>query len=157
MIENRLSSQTRIFGDAGLVMLSGECGFSNAQSIEQVMLGAVDSGARHLIVDLGEASFLDSSTMQALFLTGARMEAAGGDVCLVGGQDLRRLLTIAGDDQAFTLAESLSEALRIVAARSRFAAGGAPRLRPRESGLRFLDERWAKTAASSPKMPPLAA
>jgi anti-anti-sigma factor len=156
MTEIRLSSQTRTFGDAVLVMLSGDCDFSNAQMIEELMLDAAASGATHLIVDLTQASLVDTSTVRALSLASARMGAAGGDVCLVDGPRLLRLLRIAGVAQAFTLADSLSEALRIVAARSRLAAADASRLRARERGTRFLDERWAR-ASSSPKTPPLAA
>jgi anti-anti-sigma factor len=152
----RLSSQTRSFGDTALVMVSGECDFSNAQVIERLLLDAAGGGVRHLVVDLAEASFVDSSTVRALLVARARMEEDGGDVCLVHGPRLLRLLTIIGAEQAFTLAASLSEALRLVAARSRLAAGDAHRLRTGEAGL-LLDERWARTTSASPTSPLAAA
>ncbi|MGZ4383271.1 MAG: STAS domain-containing protein [Gaiellaceae bacterium] len=158
MIEiTRFSSQTRIFGDTALVMLSGECDASSAQVIDDCSLDAVGSGARHLIVDLAEASFVDSSTVQALFLASARMSEVGGDVCLVRCPGIARLSTMAGAEQAFTLAGSLAGALRIMTARSRLAAGDVPRPRPRANRRRFLGEPWAPTASSFSTVPPLAA
>ncbi|MGZ4399782.1 MAG: STAS domain-containing protein [Gaiellaceae bacterium] len=117
MIDNQPRSyQTRNFGETTLVTVAGACDISNARLIEKRLLGTIDHGCRRLVVDLTEASCVDSSTVRALLRASLEMEAVSGRICLVHDARLARLLALVGVGNAFSFAGSRSEALRLAGA-----------------------------------------
>jgi anti-anti-sigma factor len=98
--------------DAALMVLLGEHDLASSTSLEQRIDDAL-ARASHVVIDVGEAEFIDSSTIYVLVSACRRAERAGVRFNLVVGKDeiVRRALEIAGVLGTLNAVESLGEAL----------------------------------------------
>src|SRR5689334_4343682 len=72
--------------DATVVGVRGEITFSNVSDFDRRLEAAFEAGARSLVVDLTEVTFIDSSGLSALLTASARARERGGAVALVLAQ-----------------------------------------------------------------------
>jgi anti-sigma B factor antagonist len=79
---------------------------------EQEVLLAAEQ--RHFIVDLSQATFMDSAGMSALVSLLKRSRQAGGNVVLVKPTDpaAYRILTLTRFDQVFTMVNTVDDGLK---------------------------------------------
>jgi anti-anti-sigma factor len=95
--------------------LVGEPGASVAREIEHL----VDRGAREVVVDLGDVTFVDAAAVAALVSAGKRARGAGALVTLVvDDANVLRILDLVGVRRIVVLADSVTAAFAGVAARA---------------------------------------
>lgn len=82
---------------------------------QEKIVSLVDSGKRHLIVDLSAVDVMNSSGLGVLILTWDRLSKEGGDLIIVGlGSLLKELFQRMRLDLIFTLAETEQEAFDLI-------------------------------------------
>jgi anti-sigma B factor antagonist len=97
--------------------LSGELDHATAPDLREPLEGAIDSGARAVLVDLSDCTFIDSTGLSVLVHAHSRLLDDGGklEVCCPGPQ-VRRLLEITGVDRSFGVHQTRDEALSALSA-----------------------------------------
>jgi anti-sigma B factor antagonist len=110
--------ETRSFSETTLISLRGRH-LGSDEGLERRLLELIDGGCRRLVVELGEATALDSALVRTLFRASLAIEEAGGQIWLVYPPRLARSLALIGAADAFTLAGSLADALRAAGAEGR--------------------------------------
>jgi anti-sigma B factor antagonist len=94
------------------VRLRGEHDADNAASLAATLRAAVE-GHPHVLVDIGEALFVDSTIISALVRAARRAEERGGRLALVMGTApiVERALAVSGVLERIASVASLAEAL----------------------------------------------
>ena len=115
-LEFRLTS-ARVADDSYVVSLGGEVDLHTAPQVDERLRALVADGARHIVVDFGTTSFIDSTVLGVLLKTLKLLDASGGALVLVS-DDLRILRTfeVAGLNRIFRIVPSLNDALETVGA-----------------------------------------
>ncbi len=106
--------------DGHVVMaLRGELDVSGAAAVEAAITAVVVPG-QSLIIDLAALDFMDCAALGALLRVRGLARSGGGDVVLAGPQRrARRLLVLAGQDQAFLVHPSVEAAVAGIGRRRR--------------------------------------
>jgi anti-anti-sigma factor len=98
--------------DTAVVPVSGEVTFSNVRDFDRRLDQAFADGARNLIIDLSEVTFIDSSGLSALLTASAHARERGGAVALVLAQgEPPSIFRFRGVDRLLALYPSREEAL----------------------------------------------
>ena len=101
--ERELLLEVERRGPAATVSVRGELDASTAPDLADLCCSVHADGARDLVIDLTETSFLDSSGLRAL-IGAHRLFSEGGNLALAhASEPVRRLLEITGLDDYFTL------------------------------------------------------
>ena len=105
---------TQAFGDGTFVVaLSGEIDLYTAPELKAELLRLVAEEPRRIVVDMTDATFVDSTTLGVLLGAVKRLRLQGGELEIVCSDlNIRRILSITLLDRAFTIYESLDVALR---------------------------------------------
>ena len=83
-----------------------------ASTPQDALVGSLELGARHVLADLTDVTFIDSTALGVLIRAAKELRAAGGELDLVcPNQDIRRLVQLTGLDSVFILYTSLQEAM----------------------------------------------
>ncbi|MGD0167599.1 MAG: STAS domain-containing protein [Gaiellaceae bacterium] len=102
----------RLDGGVFVIGLSGEVDLYTAPEFKQQLLDAVAEGARHVVVDLTETTFIDSTTLGVLVGGVRRLREKDGDLSLVcSDRNITKIFEITGLNQVFSIAPSRTEAL----------------------------------------------
>jgi anti-sigma B factor antagonist len=97
---------------AHVVTASGELDLNAAPALRETLIGLSDLGQVELIVDMGEATFVDSTVIGVLVARLKALHTAGGSLTLVcRNANVLRTFQIAGIERAFAVYPTLSEAL----------------------------------------------
>ncbi|WP_064750560.1 STAS domain-containing protein [Solirubrobacter soli] len=95
-----------------LLPVRGEVTFSNVASLNRKLEQAFGDGARSLVIDLSEVTFIDSSGLSALLAASSRARERGGAVALVLAQgEPPSLFRFRGIDRLLSLHSSREDAL----------------------------------------------
>ena len=87
-----------------VVEVHGQADLHTASELRTAMTDAVDRGAVSLVVDLSEATFIDSMTLGVLLGAVKRLRPVGGTVSVVcTDPHIRRIFEITLLDRVFTL------------------------------------------------------
>jgi anti-sigma B factor antagonist len=98
--------------DRAVLRLAGEFDVYTAPQLRERVIELVDGGTRHVMADLREVTFLDSTGLGALIGGLKRLRARDGTLTLVIGTDrIRRIFRVTGLDRAFVLRPSVQEAV----------------------------------------------
>jgi anti-anti-sigma factor len=90
-------------GDAAVVVPTGELDLATAPALEASLARAFEDDCGHVVLDLRELEFIDSSGLRTLLTARRRAEDAGQRFSLVAGhRALERTLEIAGVHKVFT-------------------------------------------------------
>ena len=86
----------------------------NAANLRKKLHDLLDEGANNLVVDLSAIPFMDSAGMAVLVSALKRARQLAGDVKLVWPQSVsaRRILNLTRLDRAFTMADTVEEAVK---------------------------------------------
>jgi anti-sigma B factor antagonist len=105
---------TQSLGDGTFVVaLSGEIDLYTAPELKAELLRLVAEEPRRIVVDMTDATFVDSTTLGVLLGAVKRLRLQGGELEIVCSDlNIRRILSITLLDRAFTIYEGLDEALR---------------------------------------------
>lgn len=87
-----------------VVEVHGQADLHTASELRTAMTDAIDRGAVSLVVDLSEATFIDSMTLGVLLGAVKRLRPVGGTVSVVcTDPHIRRIFEITLLDRVFTL------------------------------------------------------
>jgi anti-sigma B factor antagonist len=107
-----LSLATRVVAEHTVLEVGGEVDVYTAPRLRQLLLEVTESGARHVVVDLGRVDFLDSTGLGVLVGALKRLRAAGGTFGLVCSREpLLKIFRITALDQVFPLYDSVESAI----------------------------------------------
>jgi anti-sigma B factor antagonist len=110
-------------GDAHVISLSGEVDLYTAPEFKQKLLDVIAGGARSVIVDFTDTTFIDSTTLGVLVSGVKRLREAGGHLSLVcGDRNITKIFEITGLDRVFPIHPSRSEAVAELESPSRPSA-----------------------------------
>jgi anti-sigma B factor antagonist len=100
---------------AGVVTLrlSGRLDTTTAPAFEDTILGRIESGERHVVLDLAQLDYVSSAGLRVIVLAGKRLSAANGKMVLCSLKDrVREVFDIAGFSSIFSIYGSHDDATR---------------------------------------------
>ena len=107
-----LSLSTRTEGDRTVVVVGGEIDVYTAPKLREQLIDLVSSGAYHLIVDMENVDFLDSTGLGVLVGGLKRVRAHDGSLRLVCTQErILKIFRITGLTKVFPIHASVDEAV----------------------------------------------
>jgi anti-sigma B factor antagonist len=99
-------------GDCAVLHITGEIDVYTAPELRQQVIHLVDNGARHIIGDLRDVDFLDSTGLGVLVGSFKRVRVHQGSLRLVtSGGRILELLEITGLSRVFVLHPSILDAI----------------------------------------------
>jgi anti-sigma B factor antagonist len=100
-----------------VVTVSGDADLYAAASVERELVRLVDQGQRSIVVDLTEATFIDSTMLRVLLNVSKRLRPGGGQLLVVCDEhNIRKIFEITLLDRVFTIFESREAALAFLEA-----------------------------------------
>ena len=110
--------KTEQLGDSSYVIsLAGEVDLYTAPEFKQQLLEVIGQGAKHVVVDFSDTTFIDSTTLGVLVGGVKRLRPTGGSLSLVcTDQNISKIFEITGLDSVFPIYKSRDEALAGAAA-----------------------------------------
>ena len=99
-----------------VIELGGEVDLYTAPEFKERMVQLIESGKKQIVVDLSQATFIDSTTLGVLVGGVKRLRPAGGSLALVcTDQNITKIFEITGLDRVFPIHGSREEALSALA------------------------------------------
>jgi anti-sigma B factor antagonist len=99
-------------GDRAVLRLAGEFDVYTAPQLRERVIELVDGGTRHVMADLREVTFLDSTGLGALIGGLKRLRACDGSLTLVtGAERILRIFRVTGLNRVFVVRPSVQEAI----------------------------------------------
>lgn len=103
-------------GGGRVVHVRGEVDLYSAPELKETLVDAARLGAGRLVIDLTEATFMDSSALSALLSARRRAQSLGGRVVLVNTNPaIAQTLATTGLDGILQIAASAAEAYELLA------------------------------------------
>jgi anti-sigma B factor antagonist len=96
-----------------ILFVAGEVDLYTAPAVREAAVGAMESGADHLVLDLTDVPFMDSSGLAVIVACLKRLRELGGDLALVSPPNSppTKLLSLTGLDHAIPTHATVDEAL----------------------------------------------
>ena len=105
--------EVRHEGNAIIVTLAGEIDLHKAPEVHRALVGACEAKPQHLVVNLEQVAYMDSSGIGTLVEVFRRVNAYSGKLGLCGiGPRVRSLFEITKLDKFFKIYPTEKEALR---------------------------------------------
>ncbi|WP_026415170.1 STAS domain-containing protein [Actinomadura oligospora] len=102
----------RVVQDLTVVKISGEIDVFTSPRLRESLLDIIDNGGLHLVVDLGEVTFLDSTGLGVLVGIYHRLRARDGSMCFMGvNERVRRVFHVTQLTKIFVLHKTFGDAL----------------------------------------------
>ena len=102
-----------------VISVAGEIDLYTAPELKRELVHAIDEGARRVVVDLSEATFIDSTTLGVLLSGIKRLRPLGGELAVVcTDRNIRKIFEITLLDRVFSIYEDRSDALSTVGSTS---------------------------------------
>jgi anti-sigma B factor antagonist len=102
-------------GPTAVFAVHGELDLHEAPELQDRITTAIDRGARRIVVDLTDVTFIDSMALGVLLRATHRLRPSGGSLRLVvPNPNLRRIFEISELHQVFTLDSTRDEAFEIL-------------------------------------------
>jgi anti-sigma B factor antagonist len=99
-------------GDAFVISLSGEVDLYTAPEFKQQLLEVIGQGAKDVVVDFSNTTFIDSTTLGVLVGGVKRLRPNGGQLSLVSAdRNITKIFEITGLDKVFPIHATRDEAL----------------------------------------------
>jgi anti-sigma B factor antagonist len=124
-VTSRFQATARDAGN-GVVRVSvvGEADLYTAPGLRTALLGAIDGGARSVLVDLSRTTFLDSTTLGVLIGGVRRLRSSGGEIAVVcRDPNTRKIFEITLLDRILAIFDDVDEGLAYLTGSN----GAAPR------------------------------
>jgi anti-sigma B factor antagonist len=95
-----------------VVTVSGDVDLHSAPLLRTRLAALVEADVRHVVLDLSDATFLDSMALGVILMAQKHLTAAGGTLDLVvTTPEIRRIFEITMLDQVFDLHDTRTEAI----------------------------------------------
>ena len=104
---------TEQLGDSSYVIsLTGEVDLYTAPEFKQQLLDVINQGAKEVVVDFSNTTFIDSTTLGVLVGGVKRLRTNDGQLSLVSSdRNITKIFEITGLDRVFTIYPNRDEAL----------------------------------------------
>jgi len=103
--------------EIGVVVLEGEGDVYSAPEFKEVLVGGIEGGARRVIVDLSQVTFIDSTALGVLVSGAKRVRPRNGNLDIVcTDENIIRIFEITGLDRIFGIFPSRGEAIKAASA-----------------------------------------
>jgi anti-sigma B factor antagonist len=103
-------------GGIAVLVLTGEVDLYTAPELKQELVRVIDGGARAVVVDLTDTTFIDSTTLGVLISGVKRLRPDGrGFELVVTDKNIRKIFEITGLDRVFSLHQDRAAALEAAA------------------------------------------
>ncbi|HYZ78884.1 MAG TPA: STAS domain-containing protein [Gaiellaceae bacterium] len=112
---------TEQLGDSTYVIsLAGEVDLYTAPEFKQQLLEVIGQGAKQVVVDFSNTTFIDSTTLGVLVGGVKRLRTNDGQLSLVcNDRNITKIFEITGLDRVFTIYPTRNEALEQIQSSSR--------------------------------------
>jgi anti-sigma B factor antagonist len=109
--------KTEQLADGGYVIsLAGEVDLYTAPEFKQQLLEVISQGARNVVVDFTDTTFIDSTTLGVLVGGVKRLRSNDGQLTLVcNDRNITKIFEITGLDRIFTIYSTRDEAVEQIA------------------------------------------
>ena len=108
-------SDEEVDAETHVIALGGEVDLYTAPEFKERMVKVIEEGKKRVVVDLSEATFIDSTTLGVLVGGVKRLRPSGGSLALVcTDQNIQKIFEITGLDRVFPIHKSREEALASV-------------------------------------------
>jgi anti-sigma B factor antagonist len=95
-----------------VIALAGEVDLYTAPNLKEELVRVIDEGARRVLIDFTDTSFIDSTTLGVLVSGLKRLRLQGGHLALViTDRNILKIFEITGLDRVFSIHEVRGEAL----------------------------------------------
>jgi len=95
-----------------VISLTGEVDLYTAPELKQQLLEVISGGAKRVVVDFTETTFIDSTTLGVLVGGVKRLRSAEGELVLVcSDRNITKIFEITGLDRVFTIYPTRDEAV----------------------------------------------
>jgi anti-sigma B factor antagonist len=102
----------RLDDNAYVIALSGEVDLYTAPEFKQQLLDVIGQGAKDVVVDFSDTTFIDSTTLGVLVGGVKRLRTNEGQLSLVcSDRNITKIFEITGLDRVFTIYASRAEAV----------------------------------------------
>ena len=102
----------RVREDAHVIAVRGEVDLFTAPEFKQRVMAPIAAGVEHVIVDLTETTFIDSSSLGVLIGANRRLKTRGGQLVVAcDNEAIVKTFRITGLDGVFKLVPSLEQAV----------------------------------------------
>ena len=116
-VRNSFTLSEEGVGDASVVVVSvtGDLDLWNAPTLEQRLSRCLESGQCWVVVDLSQASFLDSSGLGALTASMRRVERKGGRLVVVNSSgQMQRVFELTGLMRVLNVVPTRDRAMEVI-------------------------------------------
>ena len=121
--DHEFAVTTTVAGSAAVVVVRGQADLHTAPELRNEIGDAIDAGSRGVVVDLTEATFIDSMTLGVLLGALKRLATVDGRLSIVcPDPHLRRVFEITSLDRVLDLQDTQTEALDRVREREELGA-----------------------------------
>jgi anti-sigma B factor antagonist len=98
-----------------VIELGGEVDLYTAPEFKERLVQLIEDGKKQLVVDLSDATFIDSTTLGVLVGGVKRLRPEGGSLALVcSNENITKIFEITGLDRVFPIHATRDEALAAV-------------------------------------------
>ena len=105
----------QLAGDAYVISLAGEVDLYTAPEFKQQLLEVIAQGAKHVIVDFSNTTFIDSTTLGVLVGGVKRLRTNEGQLTLVcTDRNITKIFEITGLDRVFSIFGSRDDAVAAI-------------------------------------------
>jgi anti-sigma B factor antagonist len=105
-------SDQEVDADTHVIELGGEIDLYTAPEFKERMAEIIDEGKTRVVVDLSQATFIDSTTLGVLVGGVKRLRPTGGSLALVcTDENITKIFEITGLDRVFPIHVSREDAL----------------------------------------------
>ncbi len=102
-------SSRRIATGTFVVAASGEVDLYTAPELERALAGPLAEGVTQLVVDLSEATFVDSTALHVFLRAAGQLDREAGElIVVVPDPNVRKVFEITGVGRFFSVVSSLS-------------------------------------------------
>jgi len=109
-------SDTAVDDTTHVIELGGEVDLYTAPEFKERMVQVIEEGKKHVVVDLSNATFIDSTTLGVLVGGVKRLRPAGGSLTLVcNDPNICKIFEITGLDRVFSIHDTRDDALSTAA------------------------------------------
>lgn len=109
-------SDTDRQGDVCIMRVGGYVDFDVAPQLKHYIVDNIDAGTRHVVIDLSDAGFIDSTAIGVLVGALKRLRDVGGSLAVVCDSDnIRNIFEIVGLENVIPLHRSRDDALAALA------------------------------------------
>jgi anti-sigma B factor antagonist len=108
-----LTVRSSVVGGWTVLSVEGEVDLYTAPAVREAAIEAMEAGADHLLLDLTEVPFMDSSGLGVIVACLKRLRESGGDLAVVSppSSPPTKLLSLTGLDHAIPTHATVDEAI----------------------------------------------